>query len=57
MSPLVRGWRLIEEHHIYEADAIQIISAKYIKAERFLTGDKHLHEVALSEAINSTLLK
>lgn len=54
---LVDGWGLIEKHHIYEADAIQIVSAKYSKAGRFLTGDKHLHKVALSEGINSELLE
>lgn len=57
MNLLVEGWRLIEEHHIYEADAIQIVSAKSIKADRLLTGDKHLHEIALSEGLNSTLIE
>jgi len=30
ISILRDSWRLIEKHHIYEADALQISSAKYI---------------------------
>ncbi len=55
-SLLVLAWRLIETEHIYEADALQIVSAKYIKATNFLTGDKRLHKVALSEGIPSVYL-
>ncbi len=41
------SWALLEKHNIYETDALQIASAKYIESERFLTGDKRLHEVAI----------
>jgi len=47
---------LIEKHHIYEADAIQITSAKYVKSVEFLTGDRRLHEVALKEGLKSRYL-
>ncbi|OYT56197.1 MAG: PIN domain nuclease, partial [Desulfurococcales archaeon ex4484_217_2] len=50
------SWKLIEKHHIYEADAIQITTAKHINAAQFLTGDKKLHEIAEKEKINSTYL-
>ena len=53
---LREGWKLIERHHIYEADAVQIASAKQVSASQFLTGDKRLHEVALREGLNSTYL-
>lgn len=53
---LVNIWGIIEKHHIYQADALQISSAKYINCTSFLTGDKKLHEVALNEGLNSTHL-
>ncbi len=53
---LREGWKLIEKHHIYEADAVQIASAKHVSASQFLTGDKRLHEIALREGLNSTYL-
>ena len=53
---LKESWKLIEEYHIYEADAIQIASARYINATQFLTGDKELHKVAISEKLNSIYL-
>ncbi len=53
---LREGWKLIEKHHIYEADAVQIASAKHVSASQFLTGDKRLHEIALREELNSTYL-
>ncbi|MDT7895139.1 MAG: hypothetical protein RQ855_02960 [Desulfurococcales archaeon] len=40
ISILRDSWRLIVKHHIYEARALQISSAKYIGASQFLTGDK-----------------
>ncbi len=49
-------WKLVEKYNIYEVDAIQITSAKYVNAEQFLTGDKRLHEIALKEGLNSIYL-
>ena len=50
------GWRILEKHHIYVADAIQVSSAKHVQADIFLTGDKKLHDVALKEEVRSELL-
>lgn len=49
-------WELIMKYHIYEADAIQITSAKYVGAEEFLTGDEQLHEIAIREGLKSNYL-
>jgi predicted nucleic acid-binding protein len=53
---LVESWKLIEKHRIYQADALQIISAKAINASEFLTSDKRLHEIAEAEALNSSYI-
>jgi predicted nucleic acid-binding protein len=53
---LTKSWNLLEKHHIYQADAIQIASAKAVNATQFLTSDKKLHEVANTEELNSTLI-
>jgi len=52
-SILVNSWRILEKHHIYEADALQVASAKYVGADQFLTADRRLHEVASEEGLNS----
>ncbi|AEC51200.1 PilT protein domain protein [Pyrococcus sp. NA2] len=54
---LVDAWKLIERHHIYQADALQIVSAKHEMAEEFYTSDKRLHKVAVKEGLNSILLE
>ena len=53
---LVETWRLIENYHIYEADALQIATAKHLDAKGFLTGDRNLHEIAERENLHSTYL-
>ena len=53
---LVDSWKLVEKHHIYQADALQIVSAKYESAEEFYTADKRLHKVARGEGLNSILV-
>lgn len=53
---LADAWELIERYHIYQADAIQIVSAKYAGVESFYTGDKRLHDTARKEGLNSILL-
>jgi predicted nucleic acid-binding protein len=40
ISILRDSWRLMVKHHIYEARALQISSAKYIGASQSLTSDK-----------------
>ena len=49
-------WNLIEKHHIYEADALQLASARYVKAQTFMTGDRQTHEAALKEGLKSIYL-
>lgn len=53
---IIRSWRLIEEHHIYEADAIQVVSAKTARATEFYTGDKRLQEIAAAEGLKTIYL-
>ena len=53
---LADAWKIIERHHIHQADALQIVSAKYESVEEFYTADKRLHTVALSEGLNSILV-
>ncbi|MGP3667320.1 MAG: type II toxin-antitoxin system VapC family toxin [Candidatus Bathyarchaeota archaeon] len=53
---LIHSWRILEKRHIYQADALQIASAKHAHATQFLAADKKLHEVASSEGLNSICL-
>jgi len=53
---LFESWRIIEKYHIYQADALQIITAKHISCSEFITGDEKLHEIALNEGLNSKYL-
>ena len=50
------SWKTLEERHIYQADALQLATARAAKADRFLTGDARLHGEALKLGLNSTLL-
>jgi predicted nucleic acid-binding protein len=53
---LVESWRIIEKYHVYQADALQIATAKHVTCANFLTGDARLHDVALREGLKSTYL-
>lgn len=55
-SLLTESWVLIEKHHIYQADALQIVSAKYINTDQLLSGDKKLVDISKTEGINATYL-
>lgn len=55
-SILAESWQLVEKYHIYQADALQILSAKRVNASEFYTADKSLNDVALSEGLNSFLI-
>jgi len=44
---------IILEYHVYEADAIQIVSSRHSNCELFLTADWKLVEVARSMGINA----
>lgn len=50
---LSEAWKIVLQHHIYEADAIQIVAAKNLDADIFLTADQKLLEVAKKENINA----
>jgi predicted nucleic acid-binding protein len=52
-SLLKQSWNLIEKYHIYQADALQLLSAKYVNSERFYTADMSLHEIAIKENLKS----
>lgn len=47
------AWRIILQHHIYEADAIQIMTAKNLNTDIFLSADQKLLEVARKENMNA----
>lgn len=54
-SRLLRdSWRLVERYHIYQADALQIATAKLVRSEQFVTGDKDLYRVAVEEGLNAS---
>ena len=53
---LMEAWKLIEDYHIYEADALQIITAKNLNAKSFVTADRKLHEIAEKEDLQSVCL-
>ncbi|MEM2913039.1 MAG: hypothetical protein QXR06_01710 [Candidatus Bathyarchaeia archaeon] len=50
---LIECWDLVEKHNLYEAEALQIASAKAVKAVQFLKGDKRVYEVANMEGLKA----
>ena len=48
-SALSDSWDLIGKHHIYQADALQIVSCKRSKADILVTADRSLLETAMKE--------
>jgi len=36
---LADAWELIERYHLYQADALQIVSAKYVGTDAFYTAE------------------
>lgn len=40
---------------MYQAEALQIVSAKAVNATGFLTGDKRVYEAAKTEDLNAVL--
>jgi len=57
LNIITESWRIIEKHNIYEADAIQITSAKYIKASELYTADKKLCDIAIEEGVKAVRIK
>jgi predicted nucleic acid-binding protein len=50
---LVESWKLIQEQHIYAADALQIASAAQTGSILFLTADKRLAEAASNHGLKA----
>jgi len=53
---LISAWNLVEKYQIFQADALQIVSAKHVNASSFLTGDKRLYEAAAEEGLSGIYL-
>lgn len=52
-SVLSDTWGLVERYHIYQADALQIVSCKKSQADLFLSADRALLDVARKESLTS----
>jgi len=50
---VVESWPLIQKYHIYEADALQIITSKYSESEVMITADGSLVAAAKSEGLKA----
>lgn len=55
-SIIIQSWDLVEKYHVYQADAIQIISARFSKADLFYTADRKLHELAIKEKLDARIV-
>jgi len=53
---LAESWLLVEKHHIYEADALQIVSAKHVDTDQLLSGDQRLVDISKKEKVNAAYL-
>ena len=49
---LSNAWKIVLQYHVYEADAIQIVAAKNLDVDIFLSADQKLLEVAAKENVN-----
>ncbi len=50
---LSEAWKVVLHYHVYEADAVQIVAAKDLDADIFLSADRKLLEVAKKENMNA----
>lgn len=55
-SLITQSWEVVERYHLYEADALQLTSARYANSKEFMTGDRQLHLAAREFGLKSTLL-
>ena len=53
---LAECWLLVEKQHIYEADALQIVSAKHLGVDQLLSGDQRLVDISRKEEVNAAYL-
>jgi predicted nucleic acid-binding protein len=49
-------WLLVEKHHICEADALQIVSAKHLGVDQLLSGDQRLVDISNKEEVEAAYL-
>jgi len=52
-SILASSWGMIERYGVYQADAVQVVSAKSVQADQLLTGDRRLAEVSELEGVGA----
>jgi predicted nucleic acid-binding protein len=52
-SELSETWDLIRKYHIYQGDAVQIVACVRSKADKLVSADKTLLEIAKKEGIPS----
>jgi predicted nucleic acid-binding protein len=52
-SYIVKTWKLVRHHHIYQADALQAITAAENESSTFLTADTELARVAREEGLEA----
>ena len=50
-SELAETWNLIRRYHIYQADALQIVACLRSKADKLISADRTLLEIAEREGI------
>ena len=53
---LAESWLIVEKHHVYEADALQIVSAKNLGVDQLVSGDRRLVDISNGEGVNATYL-
>ena len=54
---LRKSIEIVLKHHIYVADALQLVSAIESRSKLFVTADKELARIAEREGLNTLLLK
>jgi len=52
-SALTESWSLVEKYHMYQADALQIVTCRHSEADILLTADRSLAEVATKEGASA----
>ena len=50
-SELAETWDLVRRHHIYQGDALQLVTCAHTKADALVSADKKLLEIAAQEGI------
>ncbi|MGD0496760.1 MAG: type II toxin-antitoxin system VapC family toxin [Candidatus Bathyarchaeia archaeon] len=53
---LAECWLLVEKHHIYAADALQVVSAKHLGVDQLLSGDQRLVDTSNKEEVKAAYL-